>query len=180
MRHHRSAVTLLEVSIVLLIVGLTAAVAVPRFNLTMRGIHSRAAAIQIAADIDYVRRTAINRGRSATLTFSPNGQGYASDDVDFPDRVGRKLRVDLAETFDSAVFANAQFDGIVVLDSQSITFDLEGTPHVGSSKLQTGLIVISSAGTATEYIQIDAGTGTVHIYSEGDDLANATGGGAGS
>ncbi|MGB7346805.1 MAG: GspH/FimT family pseudopilin [Pirellulaceae bacterium] len=164
-RKNRIAVTLLELAIVLLVIGLMAAVAAPRFGQAMRGVQSRAVAIQIAAHLNYVRRTAINQGQTTTLTFAATGSGYTSTDVTFPDRVEEKLRVNLREMFDPSVSAIADFDSATQIDASTITFDPEGVPHVGTSAMHGGMITVSSPGAPSQYLVIAAGTGTVTIYS---------------
>ena len=172
----RRAVTLLELTIVLLALGLVSAIAAPRFSQSMQSMHCRAIAVQIAAHLNHARHTAINQGRSATLTFAQVGAGYTSTDVDFPGRAGVNLSVNLHEMYDQSVSVQADFDGIVEANSTSITFDLEGVPHVHSTALQSGLITISAPGTANQFISIAPGTGQIDLYSaeENDNTGTVT------
>jgi prepilin-type N-terminal cleavage/methylation domain-containing protein len=170
----RRAVTLLELTIVLLVLGLVSAIAAPRFGQSMRGMHSRAIAMQIAAHLSHARRTAINQGRSTTLTFAQTGAGYASTDVEFPGRVGANLQVDLHDTYDQSVGVQADFDGVNNADSLSIMFDLEGVPFVNSTAMQSGLITVSAPGTPTQYIRVAPGTGQIDLYSEDEISQDGT------
>lgn len=160
---NRRAVTLLELSIVLLILGLVAAVAAPRFSQSMRSVQGRAAAIQVAAHLDYARRTAIHQGRSTSLTFATDGSGYSSLDVNFPGRVEEKLHVSLHDMFDRSISASATFDSAVRNNAATIRFDLEGVPHVGSSPLVNGTIEVFSPGNRSQVIVIASGNGKLTV-----------------
>ena len=150
--------SLLELVIVLMVVGLMAAVAAPRFASTMRAAHVRAAAIQIAGHIRYVRRIAINEGRSTSLSFDDSNSTYQSIDVDFPSRLGKRIDVVVNEDFDGSITIASNLDG-----TSNLTFDLEGVPHVNGSLLSSGIITISSPGVPSFEILIAAGTGETTI-----------------
>lgn len=160
-RTHRSAMTLLEVTIVLLVVGLLSAVAAPKFSAAVRGSQVRAAAIQLGGHVSYLRRVAINEGRNSTLAISEANDLYSSADVDFPERIGTKILVRLKEAFDSSLELTADFDG-----AKFMTFDLEGVPHVGITPMISGTIKISSPGVESYHIVIAAGTGYVTVVSD--------------
>lgn len=167
-RTRRSAMTLLEVTIVLLVVGLLSAVAAPKFAATVRGSQVRAAAIQLGGHVTYLRRVAISEGRNSTLTISEANDLYSSADVDFPERIGAKILVRLKETFDSSLELTADFDG-----AKFMTFDLEGVPHVGITPMVSGMIKISSPGVESYYIVIAPGTGYVSVVSGSQILSDS-------
>ena len=157
MNSSRSAMSFLELIIVILVVGVMAAVATPRFDATMRASHVRAAAIQIAGHIRYVRRIAINEGRSTAFALDDANRSYSSD-VDFPSRIDFPIDVDLKDDFDGSIAIRSNLDG-----QHELTFDLEGVPHVLGTPLLSGTILISSPGVTAYRISIAPGTGETTI-----------------
>ena len=159
MRRHRSAISLLEVTIVMLVLGIMAAVTTPRFTSAVQSSQAHAAAIQVASHINYVRRVARSEGRTTTLRFEPSQGAYASTTVDFPDRAGERLDVDLKATYDSSLILSCDLDG-----ATAMTFDLEGIPHVGAQWLQKGVVTIT-VGNSTQYVVIASGAGIADVNS---------------
>ena len=92
-RKLRPAFSLTELTIVVLILGILAAVAAPRFSDSVRGSRLRAAANQIAGHVEYIRRVAINEARSASIAVNETDDRYWSTNVDFPDRLGHSIHV---------------------------------------------------------------------------------------
>lgn len=169
-RKHRTAVTLLELTIVLLVLGLITAVTAPRFGQTMRAMQSRAVAMQIAAHLNYARQTAINQGRAASLTFNPAGDGYSSVNLVLPGHVDKSLQIDLHQAYDQSVSALADFQSANASGTTTILFDLEGVPFVGPAPMLSGTITVAAPGTPTQYITVSPGTGIVKI----DETARST------
>lgn len=157
MTDSRRGFTFLELTIVVLIVGLLTAIGAPRFSRSLRTRNVRNAAIQLAAYVDYVRQTAINEGRSASLSVSTSEDRFTSPDVDFPDQVGVPISVPLKEMFDVSIELNASFDS-----GRALTFDLEGMPTVAGAPLINGVIQIRSPEIGYR-IRINSGTGMVTI-----------------
>ena len=153
--------TLLEVTVVMLIVALLAAVAAPKFSDTMRASQVRAAAIKIASDIDYVRQVAINEGRSTEIYFDESDDRYFCTDIDVADRIGKLLNVPLKDVFDPSLELSAEID-----NEKAILFDIEGTPRNSTSAMVSGVITVSSANVPSYYVIIAAGTGFTSIVVE--------------
>ena len=109
-RECRHALSLIELTIVILILGILAAVATPRLADSVRGSRLRAAANQIASHVDYIRRVAINEGRTTTLQVGSGTDRYRSTDVEFPDQVGQLILVPVKRVFDSTFELSADFD----------------------------------------------------------------------
>ncbi len=171
----RHALTLMEMTIVVLILGILAAVAAPRFGDSVRGSRLRAAANQIASHVDYIRRVAINEGRSTTLIVNSTTDRYRSPDVDFPDQVGELILVAVKSTFDTELELYADFDS-----HSSMTFDFEGIPRVAGSAMQSGMISIGYDNHAYDIV-IAPGLGTTtvvrRVVVDGTSTASPSAGG---
>jgi Tfp pilus assembly protein FimT len=145
---------------VILIIGLIAFIATPRFNNHVRAVKLEAAARQLAAHVNFIRRTAINEGRTTTLICDP--AGYRSSNVDFPDRLGTLIFVRI-KSLDSSFVLTANFN------SQSqLSFDFEGVPRTGATAMTTGSISLTS-GDDEFIVSIAAGTGRVTVTRPVDD-----------
>lgn len=170
MNSRRRALTLLELAIVILILGILAAMGVPRFNESVRGAMLQSAALQMAAQIDLIRNTAINEGRTTTLLCDHSTHSYSSPDVDFAERLGTRIFVSLPQTYDPGFTLAANFDS-----QQQLTFDYEGIPHVGNAPLETGQVILSS-GRDEYWIQIATGTGRTSVTRSVVDGSSGAGG----
>ncbi len=153
----RRGVSFLEVTVVIMIIGLLAAVAVPRFSRAARMRDVRNATIQTAGYVDYIRDLAINQGRTVRFSVDANADVFSSPDAEFPDRAGVLISVDLQERFDPSIELTASFDGATTMG-----FDLEGNPMVSGSAMSSGVITILSFGEGYQ-ILIEAGQGTTSI-----------------
>ena len=171
MKPRRCALSLIEVTIVILVTGILAAVAAPMFANSLRVMNLEAAARQLAAHIDYVRSVAVNEGRTMSLICDNNLHTYASDSVEFPERIGELLNVSIPLQYDPTFTLVADFDS-----QTTLSFDLEGVPHVGAAALVDGSIVLASGDDAFAVI-ITAGTGVTRV--ERVDPGNPDPGGGG-
>ena len=149
--------SLIEVTIVILIIGVLAAVAAPRFSDTFRGIQLEAAALRLAADIDFVRNTAINESRDVTIVFDNDRSSYQSNDVDSPERPGERLQVSLPLVYDDSVSLVADFD-----TTSTLTFDYEGVPHAAGAQMVSGQITLRS-GSHQFVVTIATGSGRTTV-----------------
>ncbi|QEF96321.1 hypothetical protein Mal15_03480 [Stieleria maiorica] len=157
MRPRRRGLTFFELTVVMMIMAVLAAVAVSHFARSLQARNARHAAIQLADYVDYIRNTAINEGRSTSLSIDPAGDRFWSTDVDFPDQVGVPISVLVKDRFDDRLEITASFDSATTL-----TFNLEGTPTVGGTPLVNGVISIDTREVAYE-IRIGAGPGRASI-----------------
>lgn len=164
--------SLIELTIVILILGILSAVAAPRLGDSVRGSRLRAAANQIASHVDYIRQVAINEGRSTELVVDSVTDRYISTDVDFPENRGTQIDVGVQRRFDSAFELSADFDS-----HQSMTFDFEGIPRVAGTAMQSGMISIGYGDHAFDiFISPGIGTTTVTRRIVVDATANGSGG----
>ncbi len=157
MQIHRKGISLFEITIVMLVLGILAAVAAPRFSGSFQSSKLVAAANRIAGDLDYVRRVALNEGKTTTFHCDATSDRYWSGEVSFPQFPGQLLNVNIKAVDHPTFELKADFDG-----QASLSFDFEGVPHVGSTPLQNGSITLTS-GSRTLVIQIAAGTGDTTV-----------------
>ena len=134
----RRGLTLVELVVVILILGILGALATPRFMDAVQGARLKAAARSVRSDLEYLRDCAINRGRSVEVQFDAAGDRYVSPAVDHPDRPGRALAVDVKERFDPAIELSADFAG-----QPTVMFDLSGVPRVEGDAIASGRVVLS-------------------------------------
>ena len=159
MRVLRQGVSFLEVTLVVLFIGILAAVGTPYFARAVQTSHARNASIQIADYVDYIRDVAINEGRKTSLVVDPTSDIFASPDVDFPDQTGTRISIAVKEAYDPTLELTAAFDASLKLE-----FDLEGSALANGVPLNNGSINIRS-GNSTWSIQIDGGTGQTTIVT---------------
>ncbi len=158
--------SMIELTIVILIVGITAAIAAPRLADTVRAIKLRAASNQLAAHIDYVRSVALNEARTTTLVFDNSLDTYSCDDISLPDRPGERFYVPIHEVHDPSFDLTADFDS-----QDELSFDFEGVPVVGSTAMVSGTVLLGY-GKEQFQVVIDAGTGRTTVSRVGSqDLA---------
>ncbi len=157
MRTPRTGISLFEITIVMLVLGILAAVAAPRFSDSFQSSMLVAAANQIAGHVDYVRRVAVNEGKATSFHCDSSTDRYWSGEVAFPHLPGELLDVDIKAVHHPTFELTADFDG-----QSSLAFDFDGIPHVGSTPLQDGVITISCRGRSLD-IHIAAGTGDTTV-----------------
>lgn len=153
----RRALTMIELVIVLLVIGLASAIAAPRFAESLRVTQLEAAAQQLAAHIRYLRAVAINEGRTVTLVCDNVNETYQCDSVDFPERIGDPLFVSLPDDYDATFRLNANFDS-----TSTMSFDFEGVPHVGATPMSNGRVTLRS-GDYRFRVRVAAGTGETTV-----------------
>lgn len=153
----RCGLSMIELTLVILVIGLLAAVAAPRFAESLRVTQLEAAAQQMAAHIRYLRNVAINEGRTVTLVCDNVNETYQCDTVDFPERIGESIFVSLPDDVEPTFKLHANFDS-----ATSMSFDFEGVPHVGGTAMSNGRVTLRS-GDYRFRVSIDAGTGVVTV-----------------
>ena len=141
------AFTLVELLMVVVIVSIVGAIALPRYGNAVAQYRLDAAAKRIVADIDYARALAMSTSQSRSIIFSPAYQTYSIANVTSLDNRSTTYTVNLnAEPYKSSL-VSATFGG-----SSTITFDPYGTPSSG------GTVVVRTP-TTQKTITIDATTG---------------------
>ena len=124
----RRGFSLPELTIVTLIIGIVAVVAIPRYGRSIAQFRAEAAAKRIAADLMYARQTAMNQGDSKQVTFVIGTNSYSMPNVPHPDRSSPSYSVNLSSTAYPAKITAADFGGTL-----NVTFDRFGQPNVAGS-----------------------------------------------
>ena len=148
--HHRG-LSLAEVITVTAIVGVLAAVAIPRFAGTMANHRLELAATRIVADLSLVQRGARTAGTSQSVQFELADHRYrlsALKDIDHPNAV---YIVELSEQPYGATLVAVDFGG-----DAEIIFDGYGMPDSGGS-------VVIQVGDSQKIVTVDADTGRAAV-----------------
>ena len=136
----RSAVTMTDLVITLLIIGILAAAAAPHFVIAYDKLQAEATARRIAADLNYARRTAVQTSRPTTVTFRSSKDGYDMTGVPDPTNALQDYSVELPQ-LDENPGLTVSFDG-----SLKLSFNSYGRPLVGGSALVSGQVMVSCGG----------------------------------
>ncbi len=151
-RSHRSAFTLIELAIVVLIMAILAALAIPRFTEALKQQRLESATARISADLRLAQRVARSTGRDQTVAFDLDLDGYYI----FPDVRDWKSRpdayqVELSQPPYGAQIVSAEFNG-----RSAVIFDGFGQPNTG------GRVVVQISDTQQE-ILLDGDTAAVTV-----------------
>lgn len=143
----RRGFTLVDLTITVLIMGLVAATASPKFAALLTSYTAEAAARRVAADLNYAASAAAQTSQSVTVTFDVSGDSYSVAGVDSPDHPGAAWVVSLTTGGTNVDLVSADFAA-----SQTVTFNAYGRPN------NPGSIILSS-GSDSATIVVDAATG---------------------
>jgi prepilin-type N-terminal cleavage/methylation domain-containing protein len=151
--------TLIELAIVLLVIGILAAVAAPKLAQSLCQENVDAAAKRMVADLEVARRAARSTGTSRTVQFDLANNQYTLlgvMDINHP-RIQSVTK--LSNTGFAATLVSASFNS-----TNQLTFDRYGQPFAGSplAALTSGSIVVQ-AGAAQHTIVVDPTTGKAKI-----------------
>lgn len=151
--------TLVELVIVVLILGIVAAVAAPRYRDSLAHFRAEAAARRIAADLQYARHLAKQAGSQQSVEFTLASHEYTLPGVSDPDHPLQDYSVVLAKTQYPASLVSVDFDG-----NTSVTFDMYGHPFSGTplTPLSAGSLSVQ-AGSEQRTIVVDPATGKASV-----------------
>jgi len=149
----RRAFSLVEMLLVLVIMAVMAAVAIPRFSSAEARHRVEAAARRVAADLDLARQRARAAGANRSVIFNPGAARYRLPGVAHPDRPGSPddYTVELGQAPYGAAITAVDFGG-----DAAIVFDGFGTPDSGGS-------VTIRVGRYAQTVTVDAGTGNATV-----------------
>ncbi len=131
----RGAFTLVELSIVLLILAIIGSIATPTYFRSLQHHRIHASAQRIAADLRLAQQQAKDTGTTVTVSFNVSDDEYTTPPVNgLPAGVASRTRVELARDPYRCDLATANFD-----NRPWISFDRFGLPQAGGMvKLQLG------------------------------------------
>ncbi|HYE62600.1 MAG TPA: prepilin-type N-terminal cleavage/methylation domain-containing protein [Phycisphaerales bacterium] len=141
------AFSLVELTMVLLIAGIIAAIAVPRLSGSMGQSRALAAARRVAADLETARAAAMATSASRKVVFTPTKCAYGTTGNNQLDRGASTYLVDLSRApYNASIPAanlgdnpSLRWTGVYDLDAaQEVVFDGFGRPD------QEGWVVVGS------------------------------------
>lgn len=146
----RSGFTLVELTIVVLTIGILFAAAAPRFQRSLAYYRMEAAARRVANDIRYAQQCARKSCQVQSVAFSVANDNYTMPSAIDLNRRGAGFTVNLSPDYLVDILS-ADFGG-----SPTFQFDIFGRPsQAGSVVLQTGgaqrTIAMDSTGQVTMY-----------------------------
>lgn len=139
------AFTLLEIVVVVSIIAIASAIAVPQFSSSISRARVTSAAHRIIADLARARARAIAQSKDVTITF-----GRVAYQVVGDQRATQRAIPPVVELAQSPYYTQVQIVDFAGADS--ITYDMFGQPSAGGS------ITISS-GSQSLVLKIDDGCG---------------------
>jgi type II secretory pathway pseudopilin PulG len=142
-----------ELVVVVLIVAILAAAAVPKYADALNRFRADAAARRIVADLAaaQARARAASTSLSIVFTLPPSGSRYQVVGMKDPDRPAAAYTVDLADSPYLATLRSASFGG-----DATIVYNGYGIPDSGGS-------IVVYCGQYVKTITIDPTTGTAAI-----------------
>lgn len=129
--------TLVELVIVIMIIGIMAAVAIPKVARALSYYRVDSAAKRIKADLSFARKHAMSTSSRQTVSFSVVSDRYSLDGMSDLDHASQIYEVDLSRSPYTVVIASAEFANAADADVQ---FNGYGVPDSG------GTIVVQSGG----------------------------------
>ncbi|OYP37277.1 Tfp pilus assembly protein FimT/FimU [Rhodopirellula sp. MGV] len=170
MSRHRRGISFLELTVVVLIVGLLAAIGTPRLASSMQQRSLRNAALEVADLVRYIRNAAQCDGRAISLSIDTDSNTLECYDVDHPATPGVPIELCVTTRFDSSIEMTASFD-----NQTTMMFDFEGMPWAGGQPLDNGTIRIA-IGEITYHVVINSSRSDVTIVPAIDSPVGETGG----
>jgi prepilin-type N-terminal cleavage/methylation domain-containing protein len=172
MSARRRGFTMIEMVIVMLVIGILAAAAAPRFFSTLARYRVERAAHRIAADLNYVRETAISKGVGSVgewvsfITFSDEYRLLGDPDINRP---STEYHVRLKKAPYRVDLVSAQFTNTSGTNGAGVVkYDMYGCAKVGippffpDKPLASGQIVVA-AGNQQRTVVISPVTGKASV-----------------
>lgn len=149
----RGAFTLVELVMILLIVGIIAAIAMPRLATGQSRYLVDSAARRIAADLDRARTQAVASSRSVSVVFRAAESVYSIAGLEALDRRTANTVVQISQEPYKARIVQVNFNG-----SATLTWDGFGTASASGS-------ITVAVGTDHRLITIDQSTSVITIQT---------------
>ena len=141
----------MDLVITMIIIGILAAVAAPKYAETLDRSRADAAAKRIKVDLQYARQAAISESAPQTVSFTPASDGYAIPGLPDLNRPGQPYAVALNSPPYNAALVAATLGG-----DGDVQFDRFGKPDSG------GTITVQS-GNVQRTVTLDPATGTASV-----------------
>ena len=154
-RNRSSAFTLTELIVVMLLLGIVATIAAPRFTESVHRFRAESSAKRIMMDLNMARRRAMIMGKAVEVTFSPSTHSYSIPQVSSLNSITQTFQVSLSVSPYQSTLNSVSFPGGTGGDLQVI-FNHYGSPDSGGS-------VIVHCGTINKTVQLNANTGEATI-----------------
>ena len=130
---HRSAFTILELTLVVMILGILTASAVPRYFDAIASYRAEAAVKRVIADLKLAQRYAKQTSTPHSVAFSTSLNGYTFLAMADIDRRGTNYSLDFDREGYGVKMVGADFNS-----TQTVTFDIYGIPDsFGTINLQS-------------------------------------------
>ncbi|HSW44533.1 MAG TPA: GspH/FimT family pseudopilin [Phycisphaerae bacterium] len=146
------AFSLAELILVLVIMAILSAIAVPRFAAAARNSAVDLAARRLAADLRFTQAEAIKTQSRKSVTFSTSTNSYVLVSMLDPDNDSRTYRVNLGDPpYEGICILSADFGGTSIL-----TFDRFGGPSAPGT-------VVVGRGQHTRTVRVASGAGRITV-----------------
>lgn len=147
----RTGLTLIDLLITTLIIGILAAVAAPKLGSTLDNQRATAAAGRVAADLAYARRYARTNSSDESVSFDGSNHRYSLSTAKHLDRPSLGYSIDLSKYPYRSEIVTADFEG-----TATVTFNSYGIPS------SAGQVTVQS-GSVQKTIDLAADTGKATI-----------------
>ena len=156
---NRRGLSLIDMVVTVLILGIVSAVAAPRFSNALVSSQLKSAGQRIVADLQFARNQAKTKSDLVTVQFLTSPDRYVISGVNHPDRKAGDYIVEISEICPSYSAITPSFDG-----ETSFQFTHLSTAQVGSpaTNLSSGSIVLA-VGSDSIQINIDPVSGQVSL-----------------
>lgn len=145
------AVTLLELTIVTLIIAIVSAAAVPNYVATLERHRADAAARRIIADLERAKQRARIASQSQSVVFDLQTNSYSLTGIADANHPSRDYSVNLSDSISGAVLTQATLGG-----DTTVKFNGYGIPDSGGT-------ISVRAGKSTRNIIISSGSGVIAL-----------------
>ena len=149
--HIRAGVSLVDLAVSVMIIGIITGIAVPRFSSMTQAYSADAAAHRIVSDLTHARRKARTTGQSETIAFDTDGDRYTFSSLTSLDSQGQLYTVELGQSPYSADLVKVGFG-----EESSLTFNGFGVAD------NSGALVIS-VGHEVREISVDVASGLITV-----------------
>lgn len=155
----RGGFTLVELTIVVLLMGVMAAVATPAFSGALAQNRVNAVAERLAADLNLARRHAMSASVNQEVQFLTGPFRYTMPGLEDIDHSSQDYEVVVSENAGGITAFTASFDG-----TTNVSYGVYGQPLAGSPlvPLVSGSVVVAS-GSVQKTVVVDTVTGEARV-----------------